>query len=77
MFTVNVGTPDRIARVALGLLLLATGLFCPYAKSFGMIAPVGLLVVGLVLIATGALRFCPAYRVLGLSTCRLEERAEP
>ena len=77
MFSVNVGTLDRWFRVGLGALLVATGLFCPYAKSFGMSAPVGLLVGGLVLVATGGLRFCPAYRLLGLSTCRVERPAEP
>ncbi len=77
MFSVNLGTPDRWIRIALGALLVATGLFCPYAKSFGMVAPVGLLVVGLVLVATGGLRSCPAYRLLGLSTCRTERPAAP
>lgn len=77
MFKINVGSMDRIVRVALGLLLLAAGLFWPYVQSFGMAASVGVVVVGLVLAATGALRFCPAYRVLGLSTCGAERAEEP
>ena len=67
MFTANVGTPDRIIRLVLGVILIAlpfvgvtgvTGTWLAWA------API----VGLVLAATAFLSFCPIYRVLGLST---------
>lgn len=64
-FRLNVGRPDRTARVVGGLVLLALALFAVggfWAILFGL--------VGLVLIVTGAVGFCPLYRVLGLSTCR-------
>jgi hypothetical protein len=32
--------------------------------------------IGLVPIATGVLRFCPAYTVLGLRTCPVEQKEE-
>jgi Protein of unknown function (DUF2892) len=56
----NVGTIDRAARVVLGLLLIvlaATGITGAWAY------------IGILPVATGLLRFCPVYRVLGLSTC--------
>lgn len=57
----NVGTIDQAVRVAIGLLLVILA-------ASGVIGPWGY--VGLLLIATGAVRFCPAYRLFGLSTCK-------
>lgn len=55
----NIGSLDRILRILAGLALLSAGL---YFKSWW-----GL--VGLVPLLTAAVRFCPAYLPLGLSTC--------
>ena len=49
----NIGTIDRALRITIGLALIAGALS-------GMI--------GAVPLATGLFRFCPAYRLLGLST---------
>lgn len=66
----NVGTPDRIVRVILGLLLLVV----PFVTSWGLFNnPVWVwisVIVGLVLIVTGVVRFCPAYSILNLSTAK-------
>lgn len=56
----NVGTIDRALRIALGLLLIVLA-------AAGVVGPWGY--VGVVLAVTGAFRFCPAYRLLGISTC--------
>jgi len=62
--TVNVGTYDRIARVVIGMALIAFAL--------GLIAPdtgwnwIGW--IGIVPILTAALGTCPAYSVIGCST---------
>jgi len=56
----NIGTVDRVLRIVLGLALL--GLF-----AFGAIGVWGL--IGLVPLATGLLRFCPLYGLLGIQTC--------
>lgn len=56
----NIGRLDQLLRIAAGLLLIA--LF-----AFGVIGAWGL--IGLVPLATGLLRFCPAYRLLGIHTC--------
>jgi cytoskeletal protein RodZ len=59
-FTKNMGTPDRIARFAIGALLIVLTLT-------GTIGVWGW--IGIVPIATAALNFCPAYTLLGINTC--------
>ena len=56
----NVGTLDRALRIAAGLLLLGLTLA-------GVIGVWGW--IGLLPLATGLFRFCPAYPLLGISTC--------
>lgn len=64
--TANIGNIDRIARFVLGALALILGL-----TSFGGTAQVIAIIVGLLLIGTAAMRFCAAYRLLGINTCKL------
>jgi hypothetical protein len=66
--TANVGTIDRIARILVGLGLVAWGLgYVPSvpAPEWGLVAAV----VGGIFAITGALGVCPLYRILGLSSC--------
>jgi hypothetical protein len=58
--TANVGNVDRMLRIGLGILLIVLTLM-------GTIGIWGWL--GLVLIGTGFMRFCPAYRLFGFKTC--------
>ncbi|GAB4396285.1 MAG: DUF2892 domain-containing protein [Rhodoferax sp.] len=60
----NVGGIDRIARIVLGLALIALTLT-------GNIGAWGWL--GLVPLATGALGWCPPYAIFGISTCRVKD----
>ena len=61
----NVGRPDRIVRIVLGLALLSLLLVAePPVRWFGLI--------GLVPRLTGTFGFCPLYRIVGLSTCPVE-----
>lgn len=57
----NVGTIDRTIRVLAGLGLIGAALF-------GAIGAWGW--IGLVPLATGMFRFCPAYLPFGIRTCR-------
>ena len=59
MSALNVGNLDRAIRMLLGFTLLALA----YA---GVIGSWGY--VGIVLVLTGAVAFCPLYSVLGLRT---------
>lgn len=59
----NVGTLDRSLRIAVGLMLIAlslTGIVGLWAW------------IGVVPLATGVLRFCPVYPLLGINTCKIE-----
>ena len=56
----NIGTTDRALRIFIGSLLILLSLL-------NIIGPLGWL--GLILIATGIFRFCPAYGILKLNTC--------
>jgi len=58
--TTNVGTVDRALRALVGLALIASALV-------GAIGVWGW--IGVVPLATALIGFCPAYRVVGLSTC--------
>ncbi len=59
----NVGDLDRGIRIIAGLAMLAAGF---YFKSWW-----GL--VGLVPLATGLLRWCPAYLPFGISSCARQD----
>jgi Protein of unknown function (DUF2892) len=56
----NVGTVDRVIRILAGLALIA-GSLLGYIGVWGWI--------GVVPLATGLFRVCPAYLPFGLSTC--------
>ncbi|EKM94056.1 MAG: DUF2892 domain-containing protein [Pseudomonas sp.] len=58
----NVGTIDRTVRIVVGLLLIGLTLG-------GVIGMWGW--IGLLPLATGIFRFCPAYGLLGIKTCKL------
>lgn len=62
---VNEGPIDRIARVVGGAGLLAVAILGIVAAPLSLIAGA----LGAILVATGALGFCPLYAVFGFSTC--------
>jgi hypothetical protein len=59
--TANVGTTDRLIRIVVGVVLIALTLM-------GQIGIWGWL--GVVLLATAFLKFCPAYTLFGVRTCK-------
>ncbi len=63
----NVGGIDRAVRLAAGAILLATGLVL-LAGDGGHGWTVA--IVGAILLATGAVGFCPPYVLLGISTAK-------
>ncbi|MHA6324238.1 YgaP family membrane protein [Roseivivax sp. CAU 1753] len=63
--TINVGTVDRIARAILGVVLL----YLAFAVFAGGLWTWLAAIVGVVMLATAAMRSCPIYSLLGKSTC--------
>lgn len=68
--TTNVGTIDRLLRAALGVVLLYLALFSGLAAFSGPVIKYGAIIVGIVMLATSTLKFCPLYTLLGLKTCK-------
>lgn len=56
----NVGSVDRVLRIAAGLVLIGLAVS-------GSVGPWGY--IGIVPLLTGLIRFCPAYSLLGVNTC--------
>lgn len=67
----NVGTIDRVFRLVLGIILLAA----PFVTGLTMFesgaATIVSVVLGIVMVVTSALKFCPLYRIFGIRTCKI------
>ena len=63
--TCNIGGIERPIRIVLGVILLALALFgqMPTPGAWG----IG--VVGAIALMTGAVGFCPAWKLFGINTC--------
>lgn len=59
----NVGTIDRIIRILAGLALIAWALMGGPAWAW----------IGVLPLATGLFKVCPAYKLLGINTCGLKK----
>ena len=62
--TKNEGRADRWLRIVLGVALVAYGLGPATGVWFALAT-----LLGLVFVATGFFGYCPAYSLLGISTC--------
>lgn len=69
--SVNVGNIDRVLRGLLGLILIIAPLLNTPAIWSSAPVAYGSMAIGLVLLVTAVLRFCPLYRIIGISTCKL------
>ena len=71
----NVGSTDRLVRLIAGLILLIIAVPSLAGMAFvglgGWAWLVGL--VGVVLVATALLNFCPAYTLIGVNTCKIDK----
>jgi hypothetical protein len=63
--TQNVGGIDRILRIVVGLVLIGLA-------ATGTVGWWGWL--GVVLLATGALGWCPPYAIFGFNTCAMKNK---
>lgn len=67
----NVGSLDRILRFVLGAVLIGAPFLL--AETFAPLGAWRFAIVGwgVVMLGTAAFRFCPAYTLLGIRTCRV------
>jgi hypothetical protein len=63
--TCNVGGVERPIRIILGLAILAIAAFASLPTGW----MVAFYVIGGVALVTGAVGFCPAWRLMGINTC--------
>lgn len=66
MFTANIGSPDRVLRLLVGAALVIWF----FLDQGGGALSWAKIVIGVILLGTAFLNFCPIYRVFGLSTRR-------
>ncbi len=62
--SVNEASWDRVVRVILGVILLGLYFMGSVSGTAGIVA----LIVGIIMLVTGLLGFCPLYKVVGFST---------
>ena len=62
----NVNNTDRVIRLILGIIFLATA----FLGGVSSVMQVLLVVLAVIALGTGSVRFCPLYRLLGISTVR-------
>lgn len=65
LLTHNEGTPDRVLRVVLGLVLISL-VFVGPKTAWGWL--------GLIPLVTGLVGTCPMYSLLGIATCPMQSR---
>jgi hypothetical protein len=59
----NVGGIDRILRIAVGAALILWAILGGPVWAW----------IGVVALATGLIKFCPLYPILGMSTCKTKQ----
>lgn len=66
--TRNVGTIDRAARALIGVLALLGAFVLGWFSGWMVWAAAA---VGVIMLGTAAVGFCPLYRLLGMNTCKI------
>lgn len=66
----NVGGYDRIGRIVIGVVLLIVGLAAPVGATWQIVA----LVVAAIALLTAVVQFCPINHLIGINTCKLDEK---
>jgi hypothetical protein len=66
----NESNVDRIVRALVGAVLLIAWVAGWWTGALAVVSGA----VGIVLLATAAIGFCPLYRVFGISTCAVPQK---
>ena len=64
--TRNMGNPDRIVRPLIAAIMIALVLSGQVSGTWAIVASI----VAAIFVLTSLVGFCPAYRLLGMNTCR-------
>lgn len=66
----NIGNGDRFLRIIIGVIALILGL----SGQFEGIANWIILIVGVLMVVTSSIQFCPLYTLLGINTCKVKHK---
>ena len=66
----NVGNLDRLFRLILGAVLFLMPVITQAPMFDAPVLKYATMIIGLILAGTSAFKFCPLYRLFGISTCR-------
>lgn len=66
----NIGNGDRFLRIIIGVIALILGL----SGQFEGIANWIILIVGVLMVITASIQFCPLYTLLGINTCKVKDK---
>ena len=69
----NIGHHERVIRVGIGFLLLASSGFSWLPGWENLL----LMVVGLIALLTGFIGYCPAWQIIGINTCPQKTSEHP
>ena len=69
----NVGTFDMLIRLVIAIALGYIGFFDNPIVSSGTTSQTIIKIVAFLPLLTGLLRFCPLYKLIGLSTCPCDQ----
>lgn len=67
--TKNMGSADRIIRAIVGIVLLIAAFTAGWGTFWTVIAAI----VGLVMLGTSAMGYCPPYQIFGIKTCKTDK----
>ena len=66
----NIGTTDKAMRISVGLILMMVGILA----SMGTTLTVIFMAAGIFNLMTSVFGFCLLYRLIGINTCKMENR---
>ncbi|MFC4740744.1 DUF2892 domain-containing protein [Flavobacterium ponti] len=66
----NVGNGDRFLRIMIGIIALILVMGNVVEGTLMWVA----LAVGLIMVVSSSLQFCPAYTLLGINTCKVKQK---
>ncbi len=66
----NMGNSDKLIRLLIAVVIAALY----YTKVIDGTVAIVLMAVGIILLLTSLLNFCPLYKIFGLNTCKIPKK---
>ncbi|WP_338375103.1 DUF2892 domain-containing protein [uncultured Flavobacterium sp.] len=66
----NIGNGDRFLRIMIGIIALILVMGNVVEGTWMWVA----LAVGLIMVLTSSIQFCPAYSLFGINTCKVKKK---